>query len=57
MVEKPAPSPQKILLKNFKTSKNFKKPALPPLKICESVTLTKFCFYLALGLALNFQWE
>jgi hypothetical protein len=55
MVEKPAPSPQKILLKNFKTSKNFKKPALPPLKICESVTLTKFCFYLALGLALNFQ--
>jgi hypothetical protein len=44
---KNSPSPQIILLKNLKTSKNFKKSALPPLKICESVTLTKFFFYLA----------
>ena len=40
-VEKPPPSPQKILLKFFLKS------ALPPLKICESVTLTKYFFYLA----------
>jgi hypothetical protein len=29
-----------------------KNPSLPPLKICESVTLTKYFFYLALGLGL-----
>jgi hypothetical protein len=46
MVEKPPSSHQKMLLKNLKTSKN-KKNALPPLKICESVTLTKYFFYLA----------
>ena len=36
--------PQKFLKK---TSKNFLKNALPPLQICESVTLTKYFFYLA----------
>jgi hypothetical protein len=45
MAEKLPPSPQKILLKKrVKILKN----ALPPLKICESVTLTK---YLALDAA------
>jgi hypothetical protein len=40
--------PPKILLKILKTSKNFKKSAHPPLKICESVTLTKYFFLFGL---------
>jgi hypothetical protein len=45
MVEK-SPQPPKNTIK--KRVKFFKKTALPPLKICESVTLTKYFFYLAL---------
>jgi hypothetical protein len=33
MVEKPPPSPQKILLKNKKTSKNFKKQKKTPARL------------------------
>jgi hypothetical protein len=43
------PHPPQILLKNLKMSKNFKK-TLPPLKICESVTLTKLFFLFGLTL-------
>ena len=43
------PHPPKILLKNLKKRLKFlKKPALPPLKICESVTLTKYFFLFGL---------
>jgi hypothetical protein len=46
---KTAPIPPKNTIK--KRVKILKKTALPPLKICESMTLTKFFFYLALVLS------
>jgi hypothetical protein len=44
MVEKPPPSPQKYY---WKIKKRVKINTRPPAKICESVTLTKFFFYMA----------
>jgi hypothetical protein len=43
------PHPPKNTIKKLKNEYKFKKnTARPPLKICESVTLTKFFFYLVL---------